>query len=54
MTREIINNLYSDLNLWANGVYNLQEISMRIMDKAIELAVSIGVDPDTAPPEDVQ
>jgi hypothetical protein len=51
---KILNNLYDDLNKWANGLYNLQEMSMKVMDTAIELAINLGIDPDTAPPEDVQ
>ena len=50
---EILNNLYDELNQWANGAIDMKQMSMRVMDRAIELAVSIGIDPDTAPPEDV-
>lgn len=52
---KILNDLYDDLNKWAQGLYNHQEMSMRVMDTALALAVDIGIDPDNYPiAEDVQ
>ena len=53
MQHKILNDLYDELNKWANGLYNTKEMSMRVMDRAIELAIAVGIDPDTAPTEDV-
>ena len=51
---KILNDLYDDLNKWANGLYNHQEMSTRVMDGSLELAVAVGIDPDNYPaPEDV-
>jgi hypothetical protein len=52
---KILNNLYDAFNQWANGVYSVQDMSMKVMDTALELAMDIGIDPDNYPvPEDVQ
>jgi hypothetical protein len=53
MQQKILNNLYESFNDWANGLHTTQDMSMRVMDTAIELAINLGIDPDTAPPEDV-
>jgi hypothetical protein len=55
MRHKILNDLYDAFNAWAMGVYSMQDMSMKVMDTALALAVDIGIDPDNYPvPEDVQ
>jgi hypothetical protein len=43
--------LLQDLNNWADGCYTHHEAAMKVMDTALDLAVSIGINPDQNPTE---